>query len=87
MLVEVACRYGSLLLRENRWTVLLKAVGGLRVSVGLQLRANRTKGKLARKHGAGERKGERPWWSVVRGAHRILTLWVKTQDVSVHKNV
>ena len=66
---------------------MLKAVGGLGGSAGLKLRANRTKGELTRKYGAGGRKGEkRSWWSVVRGPHRILTLWV-TKDISVHRNV
>ena len=87
MLVKVACRYGSLLLRENRWTVLLKAVGGLRVSVGLQLRANRTKGKLTRKHGAGGGNGERSRRSVIGGAHRILILWITKQDISEYNNI
>ena len=57
------------------------------MSAGLKLGANRTKGKLTRKHGAGGGKGERSWWGAVGGAHHILVLWVTTTDISDHRNV
>ena len=61
----------------------MEIVEGLGVTAGLNLRANRTKGKLTWKHGAGRGKGERSRWGVVRGAHHILTIWVATKDKSV----